>query len=304
MGYTREQLSFRMTWRHLDSGHLRHLIHLARDEDLAGLGLQQPPTNTGDATTTALAPTGQRRLVLRARETLVPCGLALIPLVLEAYGSGAHFVPAVGDGQTVEAGTVLGTLEGPASLLSAERVLLNFLQHLSGISTETSLYVAALEGAHPRLLDTRKTTPGYRMLEKYAVACGGGWNHRLGLFDRLMLKDNHLGLADAAEGAALALVVKRARAARPDLPLEVEVDSLDQVEAVVAAGADIVLLDNFSPSQIRSALDTVRGRALVEASGGITREKLLEMRALDVDFLSTGALVHHSRWVDIGVDVI
>jgi len=198
-------------------------------------------------------------------------------------------------------GTRLATLTGdPRTLLSAERVLLNFLQRLSGVATTTARHVAALGPGPTRLLDTRKTTPGYRMLEKYAVACGGAWNHRLGLFDRVMLKDNHLALLGSADD--LAAAITRAKNAAPDLPVEVEIDRLDQLPPVLAAGADIILLDNLSPARLRPALALIAGRAITEASGGITLKTLPRYANLGLDFVSTGALVHQAPWADIGLD--
>ena len=216
--------------------------------------------------------------------------------------------PRKRDGARVEAGEVLATLHGnPRTLLGAERIVLNFIQRLSGVATETRRYVEALGEGRTRLLDTRKTTPGYRMLEKYAVACGGGWNHRLGLFDRVMLKDNHLALLGFAgergeEETRLEEAVQRARKAAPDLPVEVEVDRVDQIPPVLAAGADVILLDNFPPARLRRAIELIRGRAFTEASGGITLKALPRLAGLGLDFISTGALVHQSVWVDIGLD--
>ena len=289
---------------------------MARDEDLAGLGLRQRPRVTGDRSTASLAtPPRSGDADLVAREPLIACGLPLVPLILRAYGGDATVQPRKRDGARVEEGEVLATLHGdPRTLLAAERIILNFLQRLSGVASQTGQYVAALGSGRTRLLDTRKTTPGYRMLEKYAVACGGGWNHRLGLFDRVMLKDNHLALLGLAEqlspGRAqrpdhtsrLAEAVQRARKAAPDLPVEVEVDRLDQISAVLAAGADVILLDNFPPARLRRAVALIGGRAFTEASGGITLKTLPRLSGLGLDFISTGALVHRSVWVDIGLD--
>lgn len=180
--------------------------------------------------------------------------------------------------------------------------MLNFLQKLSGVATLTAQYVTALGSSQTRLLDTRKTTPGYRVLEKYATACGGGWNHRLGLFDRVMLKDNHLAASDATLGTALAKLVAQARQTYPQLPVEVEVDALDQIPPVLEAGAHVILLDNFSDDALRQAVARIQGRALTEASGGITLERLPSLAGIGLDFISTGATVHQSGWVDIGMD--
>ena len=297
-----ERLLLRLTWDDLDRAHLRRLVEVARDEDLSGLGLAKKPPRTGDRSTAALATTprlGRAHLV--ARSPLVACGLPLLPLVLSAYGPRASVQALVHDGAHVAAGEILATLEGdPRTLLAAERVALNFVQSLSGVATAAAAHVAALGPGRTRLLDTRKTTPGYRMLEKYAAACGGAWNHRLGLFDRVMLKDNHLALLGSPDD--LADAVARARKAAPDLPVEVEIDRLDQLPAVLAAGADVILLDNFTPARLRKAVALIAGRAFTEASGGITLKTLPRLAGLGLDFVSTGALVHSSAWADIGLD--
>ncbi len=232
---------------------------------------------------------------------MVVCGLPLLALILAAYGDRASVRLQTRDGHRVEAGAPLAALEGdPRVLLAAERVALNFIQRLSGVATAAAAHVAALGPGRTRLLDTRKTTPGYRMLEKYAVACGGAWNHRLGLFDRVMLKDNHLALLGSSDD--LAAAVARAKKNAPDLPVEVEVDRLDQIPPVLAAGADVILLDNFPPAKIKKALALIRGRAFTEASGGITLKSLPRYAGLGLDFVSTGALVHKAVWADIGLD--
>lgn len=297
-----ERLLLRLTWEDLDRAHLRRLVEFARDEDLAGLGLAAKPARTGDRSTAALASTprlGRAHLV--ARTPLVVCGLPLLPLILSAYGSRATVQPGLRDGHRAAPGDILATLEGdPRILLAAERVALNFLQRLSGVATTTAAHVAALGPGRTRLLDTRKTTPAYRMLEKYAVACGGAWNHRLGLFDRVMLKDNHLALLGSPDD--LAAAVARAKKSAPDLPVEVEIDRLDQLPPVLSAGADIILLDNLPPAKIKKAVALVAGRAFTEASGGITLKTLPRYAGLGLDFVSTGALVHQSVWADIGLD--
>ena len=301
-----ETLIKRLTWDDLDGVYLRRLIEIARDEDLAGLGLRERPKQTGDRSTGSIARAprqGSANLV--AREAMVACGLPLISLILAAYGGNASVQLRAKDGRSLEKGEILATLTGdPRVLLAAERIILNFVQRLSGVATQTSRFTAALGKSRTRLLDTRKTTPGYRMLEKYAVACGGGWNHRLGLFDRVMLKDNHLGLlGSTATGVmGLAEAVTAAKRAAPELPVEVEVDHIEQIAPVLAAGADVILLDNFTPVQLRKAVQLVGGRAFTEASGGITLKTLPRLGNLGLDFASTGALVHQSVWVDIGLD--
>ena len=312
-----DRLLLRLTWDDLDLAYLRRLVELARDEDLSGLGLRQKPARTGDQSTAALAaPPRLGRAHLVARTELIACGLPLLPLILSAYGPRRASVQTlVRDGHRIAPGQILATLEGdPRTLLAAERVALNFLQRLSGVATAAAAHVAALGPGRTRLLDTRKTTPGYRMLEKYAVACGGAWNHRLGLFDRVMLKDNHLALlgftgretpnikSKIPAVSPLAAAVDHAKKAAPELPVEVEIDRLNQLPAVLAAGADVILLDNFPPARIKKAITAIAGRAFTEASGGITLKTLPRYAGLGLDFVSTGALVHHAPWADIGLD--
>ncbi|MDR2845032.1 MAG: carboxylating nicotinate-nucleotide diphosphorylase [Puniceicoccales bacterium] len=294
----------RLRWDELDTAYLQRLIATARDEDLAGLGLASPPARSGDPTT-ALTPGAGKpaRAHLVARRACTVCGLPLLPLILAAYGTDARATLHLADGTAAAAGDCLATLDGTAAtLLTAERILLNFLQKLTGVATLTATYAAALDGTDTRLLDTRKTTPGWRMLEKYAVATGGGWNHRLGLFDRVMLKDNHLAADDATSGARLAALVRGARAARPDLPVECEVDRPEQIAPVLEAGADVILLDNFPEEDLRPSLAQIGEQAWTEVSGGVTLATLGGIARLGPDFVSTGALTHQAAWVDVGLD--
>ncbi len=298
-----ERLARRLGWGDLDEAFLTDLIARARDEDLAGAGLGHPPVVAGDPSSRGLRNTGEGVARIVARENLVACGLPLLPLILSAYGSEARVTPRVSDGESVTAGTALAELRGQRSdLLTAERVMLNFLQHLSGIATHTATFVAALEGSSTRLLDTRKTTPGFRVLEKYAVACGGGWNHRIGLFDRVMIKDNHLAAGRTVNGEQLARFVIETARDNPGLPIEVEVDSLQQIPPVLSAKPDVILLDNFSLEDLRQAVTLIGGKCATEASGGVTRENLPELGRLGLTFISCGALTHQSRWRDIALD--
>ena len=301
--YSKKDFQKRLTWEEIDSDYLRQLVGLGKIEDLAGAGLKERPQQLGDKTT-ALMPEGAHgQAELQAREPLVICGLGLIPIVLESYGTEGKFEPKVEDGDLLEEGAAIGTLSGPAAtLLQAERVLLNFLQHLSGIATETRRYVDALKDSPTALLDTRKTLPGYRILQKYAFACGGGYNHRIGLFDRIMLKDNHLAVAGATGGNRLTETVAIAVQTCEGLAIEVEVDAVKQISPVIEAGADIILLDNFSTEDLRAAIQLIDGRACTEASGGIQIDTLASLGELGLDFISTGAPIHQSRWKDIGLD--
>lgn len=301
--YSKETFQTRLAWQDLDRDYLRQLVGLAKIEDLAGAGLANRPQRLGDVTT-ALMPEGATgHAQLTAREPLILCGLGLVSAVLDSYGSDGHFDAKTRDGDSLQKGDVIGILSGSSSaLLQAERVLLNFLQHLSGIATETRRYVDALGESTTALLDTRKTLPGYRVLQKYAFACGGGYNHRIGLFDRVMLKDNHLAVAGATGGNRLTETVALAVNTCKDLAIEVEVDTLEQIPPVIEAGADIILLDNFSIGELRRAIDLIDGRACSEASGGIQIDTLPALGELGLDFISTGAPIHQSTWKDIGLD--
>ena len=301
---TADRLIQQLRWEDLDPAAVTTLIRLARKEDLEGWGLAKPVLQSGDVTSQALRmghETAEASLV--SREKLVICGLPLVPMVLQAYGDGFHFAPACPDGTLCPAGTILGTITGPARLiLEAERVLLNFLQKLSGVATTTRSYVDQLMNSKSRLLDTRKTTPGYRVLEKYAVACGGGYNHRIGLFDRVMLKDNHLAAEKAQSGFALSECVSSTRKQWPGLVIELEVDRLEQIHPVLDSGVDVFLLDNFTLEDLTRAVSIIGDKAATEASGGITLDNLSEIALTGVDFISTGATIHQSTWKDIGLD--
>lgn len=212
--------------------------------------------------------------------------------------TGLHGVWHRSDGDRLVPGTVVADISGPArAVLTAERTLLNLLCHLSGIATLTAVYAEA--AAPARVLDTRKTTPGLRLLEKAAVAAGGGHNHRIGLFDRVLVKDNHLALAGAGLGDAVA----RARRELPGVLVEVEADDLDGVRLALDAGADWILLDNMPPERLREAVAAVDGRALLEASGGMTVEAARAAAACGVDAVSVGALTHSAAALDLGLDI-
>ena len=259
---------------------------------------------SGDVTTLAAVPeTAQAQAVARAREPLVVAGLALAEAAFRELSAAVQVTRAAQDGQRVGEGKPLLLVAGPArALLSAERVALNFLQRLCGIATLTAQFVDAVNSTRAQILDTRKTTPGWRRLEKYAVACGGGRNHRLGLFDMVLIKDNHLVMLQNESPNAIAAAVQRARAEYPKLRVEVEADTLEQVEQAVAAGADIVLLDNMNLVQLRLAVQKCKDRALTEASGGVTLASVRAIAETGVDLISVGALTHSARAVDIGLD--
>jgi len=278
----------------LSAQEIRRAVALALAEDIG----------SGDVTTLAAVPeTAKARAVVRAREPLVVAGLALAEAAFHELSSVVQFTRAVEDGHRVAEGQPLLQVAGPArALLSAERVALNFLQRLCGIATLTAQFVDAIKGTRAQILDTRKTTPGWRRLEKYAVACGGGRNHRLGLFDMVLIKDNHLAALRSESPNAIAAAVQRARTKYPELKVEVEADTLVQVDQAVAARADIILLDNMNVLQLRLAVQKCRDRALTEASGGVTLAGVRAIAETGVDFISVGALTHSARAVDIGLD--
>ncbi|HOC57552.1 MAG TPA: carboxylating nicotinate-nucleotide diphosphorylase [Verrucomicrobiota bacterium] len=278
----------------LSAEEIRQVVRSALAEDIG----------SGDVTTLAAVPENARaRAEIHAREPLVVAGLALAEAAFRQINPAAQVTRLTADGRRVAAGKPLLAIAGSArTLLSAERVALNFLQRLCGIATLTARFVAAVKGTRAQILDTRKTTPGWRRLEKYAVACGGGRNHRFGLFDMVLIKDNHLAALRNEPPNAIAAAVQRARACCPNLKVEVEADTLRQVDQAVAAGADIVLLDNMNLRQLRRAVEKCRGRAFTEASGGVTLARARAIAQTGVDYISAGVLTHSARAVDIGLD--
>jgi nicotinate-nucleotide pyrophosphorylase (carboxylating) len=289
----------------------QHLIHATGVEPIAADEINRAVAlalaediGSGDVTTLAVVPeTAQAKAVVRAREPLVVAGLALAEATFRTLAPHVQATHATQDAKRVTGGKPLLEVAGPArALLSAERVALNFLQRLCGIATLTAQFVDAIKGTRAQILDTRKTTPGWRRLEKYAVTCGGGSNHRLGLFDMVLIKDNHLAALKHESPNAIVAAVQRARAKYPSLEVEVEADTLEQVEQAVAAGADRVLLDNMNLVQMRLAVQKCKGHALTEASGGVNLAGVRAIAETGVDYISVGALTHSARAVDIGLD--
>lgn len=270
---------------------LSRLVNLALEEDVG----------PGDATTLAVvSPEARGAGVIVAKEPLTVSGLEAARAVFARVDPGLEVRVERADGARAEPGEVVLRVEGAlGAILTAERTALNFLQRLSGVATQTRRYTEALAGSRTRLLDTRKTTPGWRMLEKAAVRHGGGHNHRIALFDGILIKDNHL---QAAGGITEA--VRRARAAaHPLLRIEVEVEDLAGLEEALAAGADMVLLDNMDDAALTEAVRLTAGRIPLEASGGITLERLPRIGATGVDFVSSGAVTHSARSVDLSLDL-
>jgi nicotinate-nucleotide pyrophosphorylase (carboxylating) len=240
---------------------------------------------------------------MNAREPLVVAGLAFAELAFRRLAPKIKIQKFARDGQRVDAGKTLLKISGSTrAILSAERVALNFLQRLSGVATSTARFVEAVKGTQAKILDTRKTTPGWRRFEKYAVTCGGGKNYRFGLFDQILIKDNHLAALRREKLNAIAAAVWRARKKFPKLKIEVEADTLAQVAQAADAGADIILLDNMDLKTLRAAVKIVAGRAQTEASGGVNLQTVRGIAQTGVDFISVGALTHSARAVDIGLD--
>ena len=255
----------------------------------------------GDVTTTATIPaTALATADVVPRADGVVAGLPVAAYVFETVSQGRLRVEfGTEDGARVTAGEVLATVRGPVrDLLTAERTALNLLGHLSGVATLTRRWVDAVAGTRAEIRDTRKTLPGLRVLEKYAVRMGGGVNHRMSLSDAALVKDNHV----AAAGGVLP-AFELVRAAYPDVVLEVEVDTLDQARAVIDAGAELVLLDNMAPAQLREVVAYAAGRARLEASGGLTLDTAREVAQTGVDYLAVGALTHSAPALDIGLDM-
>jgi nicotinate-nucleotide pyrophosphorylase (carboxylating) len=280
-----------------DHDAIYRLVRMALDEDAPW----------GDVTSQTLIAASMRvtaQLVAREPGVLSGEDVFVAAMSLTDPAISARFV--VHDAEAFSERTVLAIIEGPAqAVLQAERVGLNFVQRMSGIATLTAQYVAAVAGTRARIVDTRKTTPGLRLVERYAVRCGGGHNHRYSLSDAVIVKDNHLAMlaADGVSNVTEALQSMRARLSHTT-HVEVEVDRPEQIEAVLAGGADTILLDNFSTAQLASAVAQIAGRALVEASGGITLARVHEVAKTGVDIISVGALTHSVRSLDLGLDIV
>jgi nicotinate-nucleotide pyrophosphorylase (carboxylating) len=288
------------TWDSVLAADLDELLRLALREDLG---------ERGDVTSLAIIPADAAgRADVVARQSGVVAGLMAAAAAAEKVDPRLAWTAAAEDGDRVEPGSRLASIEGPArSLLAAERIMLNLLGRLSGIASLTRRYVDAVEGTNARIYDTRKTTPGWRRLEKYAVRCGGGWNHRGNLSEAILIKDNHLALGAAGGGFSAAEGVRRAQQFANDrnLIVEVEVDRLDQLEQILPAQPDIVLLDNMTPAKLREAValrDTVAPSVELEASGGANLDTVRAIAETGVDRISVGALTHSAAALDVGLD--
>ncbi len=278
----------------LTAAEIRRAVRAALAEDLG----------SGDATTLATVPATARSVALmRAREPLTAAGIQFAEIAFRELSPQIKIQKLARDGQKVAAGKTLLKISGSSrAILSAERVALNFVQRLSGVATATATFANEIKGFRAKILDTRKTTPGWRRFEKYAVKCGGGKNHRIGLFDLILIKDNHLVALRNEKPNAVAAAILRARKKFPKLKVEVEADTLTQVAQAADAGADIILLDNMTTTQLRQAVKIVCGHAKTEASGGVNLKTVRAIASTGVDFISVGAITHSARAVDIGLD--
>ena len=271
---------------------IQDIIEIALAEDIG----------SGDVTTMAIADKNDEGAVeIIAKENIVVAGVLIAEAVFKTLDKKIVFKPFAKDGGTVRKGKAIAMVSGKLStLLAGERVALNFLQRLSGIATLTRLFTDKIKGFNIKILDTRKTTPGLRILEKYAVRMGGGWSHRFGLCDGVLIKDNHI----AAVGS-VAEAVRRARDSAPkNMLIEVETKNLSEVKEALLAGADVIMLDNMKPAAMRQAVKIIGKTALVEASGGVNLKNVRAVAETGVDFISVGALTHSARAVDISMKVV
>ena len=270
---------------------MRHWVRYALEEDLG----------PGDATTRAtVSPNIPGEAILIARENLVLAGMAVFKETFLQVDPALTLIERYKDGEAVPAGSTVCRIRGRlAAILTGERTALNFLQRMSGIATLTRRYVEQVKGSRAKILDTRKTAPGLRWCDKYAVRTGGGQNHRFGLFDGILIKDNHIA---AAGSVSKAVSLARERCAHT-LRVEVEVEDLAGVEEACRAGADIILLDNMPPSRMKEAVELINGAALAEASGGVTLDTVGEIASTGVDFISVGALTHSPEAADFSLEI-
>ncbi|HEY1614565.1 MAG TPA: carboxylating nicotinate-nucleotide diphosphorylase [Rhizomicrobium sp.] len=269
-------------------------------EPIVAAALAEDLGRNGDITSDLIVPEDHRETArLVARQGGIVAGLLAVQIAFELVSRSVDFAPSVAEGTEVPAGAVLADVGGPArALLTAERVALNFLGHLSGIATSTRRLVDAVDGTKAKIVCTRKTTPGLRILEKYAVRCGGGFNHRFGLDDAVLIKDNHIAVA-----GSLTAAVERVRCGLAHMiKIEVEVDTLSQLGEALAANVDTVLLDNMDTQQLRAAVSLTQGRAVLEASGGVNLQSVRAIAETGVDYISAGSITHSAPSLDVALD--
>lgn len=276
----------RLDWKKIDQ-----LIDWALNEDIG----------SGDLTTDGIIEEEtQAKGVFLAKDAMIIAGMEIVPRIFKKSHQPFNFKAFFKDGDSVPKGEIIATIEGNAKvILSYERVVLNFLQRLSGIATYASKFAAQVEGTKAKIVDTRKTTPGWRMLEKYAVSVGGGENHRFGLFDAVLIKDNHIKLSGGIKEA----VEKIRKFIPPYLKVEIEASNLKEVEDALQAGAEIIMLDNMNIDEMKEAVKRIDGKAVIEVSGGVNLSNIREIALMGVDLISIGALTHSPSAVDISMKV-
>lgn len=270
---------------------VKQLLELAIAEDIGSGDVTSESIISDDCVATG---------IILSKDTGVLAGLGIVEILLEMVDSQLSLTKVLSDGNFIEPGVEIGRIYGPGkTMLTAERTSLNFLQRLSGTATMTAEFVSAVVDYPTKIIDTRKTTPGWRILEKYAVRVGGGYNHRFGLYDGVLIKDNHIALT-----GSIAEAIEMARAAVPHtIRIEIEVENLQQVEEALRANADIILLDNMTLNEIRAAVELIDGKALVEVSGGVRLDTVKQIAAAGVDLISVGTLTHSAPSLDISIEV-
>lgn len=288
--------SFGNSKKTFDMEKVEPLINKALNEDIGG----------ADVTTLSIVPKGEiADFIISIRESAVVCGLPVVKKIFQKLGAGLKIYYCAAEGERVSAGGIIMKARGrAAAVLNGERTALNFLQRLSGIATVTDRYVSAVAGTGVKILDTRKTLPGFRYLEKYAVRIGGGYNHRFGLFDQVLIKENHLKIEERAGKGHIIRCVRKARKRNPGKIVEVEVETLPEVREASSAGADMVMLDNMNVPQVRKALNILKGKAKVEVSGGITTKNIRRFARTGVDYISIGALTHSVKAIDMTLELL
>ena len=296
----------KISWREIEQSTdlYQSLLKSCVEEDL---GTESNlPVWSNDLTTSVCKLHGNGSAQLVARGSFVLCGVKLADLLLPVFSCDeVEFKPHLTDGHLCKAGDFIGTLKGSVpQILAIERTLLNFIQRLCGVATETASLVSVMEQEGVELLDTRKTTPGLRIFEKFASACGGSFNHRMGLFDRILIKDNHLAAARVKDKYSLRSFLCDVTHRSCGKLVELELDEISHLEAAIEGKVDAVLLDNFSPTEVARAVDINQNRIVLEASGGINKNNLLAYAKARPHFISTGAPIHSAKWVDIGLDWI
>jgi nicotinate-nucleotide pyrophosphorylase (carboxylating) len=299
---TKNYLSQNIKWDQVDLDIIKRLLKHCVEEEVGPNHIYNPID--GDITTVACSLKDRSKAQLTARDDLVCCGIEMVNLIFSAFKTKSlHFKSNYRDGEQVKKNEVIASIQGNThEILLVERTLLNFLQKLSGISTYTSRLVQKINPFGVNLLDTRKTTPGHRLLDKYATACGGAYNHRMGLFDRILIKDNHLAAKNINCTQDFINFISTIRKSNPNIFLQVEVDSAEFALSMTSNVVDAILLDNFSPDEIKDVIQKLDPDIITEASGCVSATNIESYAESKPDFISTGAPTHSSTWSDIGLD--